>query len=145
MPASHRPYNRPLQLTPSLKATQGPWFMSLSLSRPCSPLCSGHATKCSSTFALTQACGFNIWLTAKERWEKSKGEKHDLLRKMSTAYSCQVECEFLPSRQPPKQEQRIALNLTKAYDAFTPSEFMMTFGPERHGASFYACCKTLFT
>lgn len=120
-------------------------LMSLPLSGPCSPLCNGHATICCSTFALTQACGFNIWLTPKERWEKSKGEKHDLLRKMSTAYTCQVKGEFLPSRQPPKQEQRAALNLTEACDAFTPSEFMMTFGPERHGTSFNACCKTLCT
>lgn len=47
---------------------------------------------------------------------------------MSTAYTCQVKGEFLPLDSLQSKNKEL-LNLTEACDAFTPSEFMMTFGP----------------
>lgn len=78
----------------------------------------------------------------REKKKKSKEEKHDLLRENEHSIHVSTWMWIPTLWQPPKQEQRAALNLTKAYDAFTPSEFMMTFGPEWHRTSFNACCKT---
>lgn len=50
--------------------------------------------------------------------KKAKKKSMTFEGKMSTAHTCQVECEFLPSWQPPKQEQRAALNLTKGIISF---------------------------